>query len=182
MRDLSARFKAIQAAAGGDPSEQISMDSLTSNAPAAATDPVEQGKVIAFPSAPPVWPRADIIAALEKGASSYALTLCLQAIAVLAGDPSFAAEAVPLAKPAQTGEEWKRAYKTYARYAPQIIDAGRRNDLDAACDLFGRAAQEVSEIYSGINAGDPMAEQLSLAVYEALSRLYDAGKADAQHS
>lgn len=182
MRDLSARFKAIQAAAGGNPTEQISMDTLTNSAPSAAPAPVEQGKVIAFPSAPPVWPRADILVALEKGASSYALTLCLQAIADLAGDPSFAAEAVPLAKPAQTGEEWKRAYKTYSRYAPQIIDAGRRNDLDAACDLFGRAAQEVSEIYSCINPGDPMAEQLSLAVYEALSRLYDANKTDAQNS
>lgn len=178
MRDLSARFKAIQAAAGGDPSEQISMDVLTSSAPSATPAPVE-GKVISFPSAPTVWPRADILAALEKGASSYALTLCLQAIADLTGDQSFAAEAVPLAKPTKTGEEWKRAYKTYARYAPQIIDAGHRNDLDAACDLFERAAQEVSEIYSGINAGDPMAEQLSLAVYEALSRLYDAHKTDA---
>lgn len=177
MRDLSARFKAIQAAAGGDPSEQISMDELTSSAPSATPAPVE-GKVISFPSAPTVWPRADILAALEKGASSYALTLCLQAIADLTGDQSFADEAVPLAKPTKTGEEWKRAYKTYVRYAPQVIDAGHRNDLDAACDLFGRAAQEVSEIYSGINAGDPMAEQLSLAVYEALSRLYDAHKTD----
>ncbi|MGN1307368.1 MAG: hypothetical protein ACI4V3_06845 [Faecousia sp.] len=183
MRDLSARFKAIQAAAGGHPTEQISMDTMIGSTPTVVPEPVER-KGFDWPSdvATPVWPRADILAALEKGASSYALTLCLQAIADLAGDPSFAAEALPLAKPAQTGEEWKRAYKTYVRYAPQIIDAGRRNDLDAACDLFSRAAQEVSEIYSDINPGDPMAEQLSIAVYEALSRLYNAGEADAQNS
>ena len=175
MRDLSARFKAIQAAAGGDPSEQISMDTLSSSAPSTAPAPVE-GKVISFPSAPPVWPRADILAALEKGASSYALTLCLQAIADLTGDQSFAAEAVPLAKPTKTGEAWKRAYKTYARYAQPIREAGQKQDADAACDLFTAASQEASEIFSGILSGDPMCEQLSLAVYEALSRIYDAGR------
>lgn len=172
MRDLSARFKGIQAAAGGDPSEQISMDALTSSAPSSAHDPVEQGKVIAFPSAPPVWPRADILAALEKGASSYALTLCLQAIADLAGDPSFAAEAVPLAKLAQTGEEWKRAFRTYSRYAPLLIEAGSRDDYEAACEIASGAAQEVNEIYTLI-PGDPMSEQLALGVYEALSRVYE---------
>lgn len=172
MRDLSARFKGIQAAAGGNPSEQISMDALTSSAPSAAHDPVEQGKVIAFPSAPPVWPRADILAALEKGASSYALTLCLQAIADLASDPSFAAEAVPLAKPAQTGEEWKRAFRTYSRYAPLLIEAGSRDDYEAACEIASGAAQEVNEIYTLI-PGDPMSEQLALGVYEALSRVYE---------
>ena len=35
--------------------------------------------------------RPNILAALEKGASSYALTLCLQAIADLTGDQSFSA-------------------------------------------------------------------------------------------
>lgn len=159
MSDLSSRFKAIKAAAGADPTEH-------KDAPTVTPDPVGQKLHD--------WPRAEILAALEKGASSYALTLALQALADLAADPGFATEAVPLAKPTKTGEEWKRAYKTYARYAPQIIDAGRRNDNDAACDLFGGAAQEVGEIYSSVNPGDPMAETLAVAVYEALSRCYDS--------
>ena len=159
MSDLSSRFKAIKAAAGADPTEH-------KDAPTVTPDPVGQK--------PHDWPRAEILAALEKGASSYALTLALQALADLAADPGFATEAVPLAKPTKTGEEWRRAYKTYARYAPQIIDAGRRNDNDAACDLFGGAAQEVGEIYSSVNPGDPMAETLAVAVYEALSRCYDS--------
>lgn len=159
MSDLSSRFKAIKAAAGADPTEH-------KDAPAVTPDPVGQKLHD--------WPRAEILAALEKGASSYALTLALQALADLAADPGFATEAVPLAKPTKTGEEWKRAYKTYTRYAPQIIDAGRRNDNDAACDLFGGAAQEVGEIYSSVNPGDPMAETLAVAVYEALSRCYDS--------
>lgn len=175
MRDLSARFKNIQAAAGARPTEQTALDLAASSTPAGVSDPVEKRGFDWPPDVKPIdWPRAEIIAALEKGAASYALTLALQALADLAADPGFATEAVPLAKPTKTGEEWKRAYKTYTRYAPQIIDAGRRNDNDAACDLFGGAAQEVGEIYSSVNPGDPMAEQLALAVYEALSRLYDA--------
>lgn len=179
MRDLTARLKTIQAAAGSRHSEQISMDAMPA-APAVAPDPVEE-KGFDWPPDidDPVWPREEILAALEQGATSRALTLALQALADLASDPSFADVAIPLTKAADPGEAWKRAYKTYTRYAPQIIAAGHRNDLDAACDLFGRAAQEVSEIYSGIDTGDPMAEQLSLAVYEALSRLYDAHKTDA---
>lgn len=173
MRDLSARIKAIQAAAGGNPVEQISMDMLTSSNSAADHDPVEQRGVDLPPNVKQIdWPRADIIAALEQGASSRALILCLQAVSALSGDPSFAVEAIPLAKPVQTGEAWKRAYRTYSRYAQKIIDAGRRNDLDAACDLFSDAAQEVGGICSE-NPGDPIAEQLAIAVYEALSQLYD---------
>lgn len=172
MRDLSARFKAIQAAAGGDPSEQISMDTMTGSAPATAPAPVEQGKVISFPSAPPVWPRADILAALEKGASSYALTLALQALSDLTQDPAFAEAALSLAQPAKTGEEWKRAFRTYSRYAPLLTEAGSRDDYEAACEIVSGAAQEVSEIYSLI-PGDPMSEQLALGVYEALSRVYE---------
>lgn len=176
MRDLSARLKTIQAAAGAQPTEQTALD-LTAPAPAVAPDPVEPKGFDWPPNVAPVsWPRSEIIAALQKGAASYALTLSLQALADLTHDPGFAAEAVPLAKPTKTGEEWKRAYKTYARYAPQLNDAGRRNDNDAACDLFTGASQEVSEIYSATNPGDPMAEQLALAVYEALSRCYDASR------
>lgn len=176
MRDLSARLKTIQAAAGAQPTEQTALD-LTAPAPAVAPDPVEP-KGFDWPAdvAPVSWPRSEIIAALQKGAASYALTLSLQALADLAHDPGFAAEAVPLAKPTKTGEEWKRAYKTYARYAQPIREAGQKQDVDAACDLFTAASQEVSEIFSGILSGDPMCEQLSLAVYEALSRIYDAGR------
>lgn len=174
MRDFSACIKAIQAAAGGKPVEQITMDMLTSSNSAADHDPVEQRGVDPPPNVNRIdWPRADIIAALEKGASSRALLLCLQAISDLSGDPSFAAEAIPLTKAAQTGEAWKRAYRTYSRYAPMIIDAGRRNDMDAACDLFSDAAQDVSGICS---EGDPISEHLAIAVYEALSQLFDMQK------
>lgn len=176
MRDLSARLKTIQAAAGAQPTEQTALN-LTAHAPTVAPDPVEPKGFDWPPDIAPVsWPRAEIIAALQKGATSYALTLSLQALADLTHDPGFASEAVPLAKPSATGEEWKRAYKTYARYAPQLIDVGRRNDNDAACDLFAGASHEVSEIYSATNPGDPMAEQLALAVYEALSRCYNASR------
>lgn len=169
MRNLSVRLKTIQAAAGAQPTEQTALDL----APAVVHDPVEP-KGADWPlDIQPVWPRSEIIAALQKGATSHAITLSLQALADLTHDPIFAAEAVPLAKPTKTGEEWKRAYKTYARYAPKLIDAGQRNDNDAACNLFSCASQEVGEIYSVINPGDPMTEQLALAVYEALSRCYD---------
>lgn len=172
MRDLSVRLKTIQAAAGAQPTEQTALD-LTATAPAVAPDPVEP-KGVDWPlDIQSVLPRSEIITALQKGATSYALALSLQALADLIHDPGFAAEAVPLAKPTKTGEEWKRAYKTYERYAPKLIDAGQRNDNDAACNLFACAFQEVSEIYCVINPGDPMTEQLALAVYEALSRCYD---------
>lgn len=168
MRDFTSRLKTIQAAAGGNPAEQTSLIPDASSSPAVAPEPVGQKAQS--------WPRSEIIAALEKGATSYALTLSLQALSLLANDPSFDAEAGRLVKPAQTGEEWKRAFKTYSRYAEQIAEAGRKQDADAACELFSRAAQEVGDIYSSIAPGDPMAEQLALAVYEALSRLFDAGK------
>lgn len=176
MRDLSARLKTIQAAAGAQPTEQTTLD-LNAPAPVVAPDPVEPKGFDWPPDIAPVrWPRTEIIAALQKGATSYALTLSLQALADLTHDPGFASEAVPLAKQAKTGEEWRRAYKTYTRYAPLLTDAGRRDDNDAACDLSDAALKEVSEIYSIINPGDPMAEQLALAVYEALSRCYDASR------
>lgn len=180
MRDLSARFKAIQAAAGGDPSEQTALDLDTAGAPEVSSEPVETPPALPQQRAVPVsWARAEILAALERGAVSQALPLALQALADVTGDRAFAAEALPLVKPANTGEEWKRAFKTYSRYAPQVIDASSRGDTDTACDLFGGAAREAGEIFSGIIPGDPMAEELALAVYDALSRLYDAHRAGA---
>lgn len=180
MKDLTDRLKAIQAAAGGDPSEQAALDLDIAGAPEASSEPVEPPPALPQRRAVPVlWARAEILAALERGAVSQALPLALQALADVTGDRAFAAEALPLVKPANTGEEWKRAFKTYSRYAPQVIDASSRNDTDAACDLFGGAAQEAGEIYSGIVAGDPMAEELALAVYDALARLYDAHRVSA---
>ena len=168
MRSSLTLLKNIQAAAGGDPSEQLRMDDKPSSAPAVAPNPVEEKL--------PAWPRAEILAALEKGSTAYALTLSLQALGSLAKDQAFATEAAKLVKPTDPGEAWKRAYKTYARYAKPIKEAGQKQDADAACDLFSRAAEEVGEIFSGIAPGDPMCEQLSLAVYEALGRIYEAGR------
>ena len=161
MRSSLTLLKSIQA----DTGEAAAKPSST---PAVAPNPVEEKL--------PAWPRAEILAALEKGSTAYALTLSLQALAALAKDQAFGSEAAKLVKPTDPGEAWKRAYKTYARYAQPIREAGQKQDTDAACDLFTAASQEVSEIFSGILSGDPMCEQLSLAVYEALSRVYDAGR------
>ena len=161
MRSSLTLLKSIQA----DTGEAAAKPSST---PAVTPNPVEE-KLSA-------WPRAEILAALEKGSSSYALALSLQALGTLAKDQVFADAAAKLTKPTDPGEAWKRAYKTYARYAQPIGEAGQKQDADAACDLFTAASQEVSEIFSGILSGDPMCEQLSLAVYEALSRIYDAGR------
>ena len=161
MRSSLTLLKSIQA----DTGEAAAKPSST---PAVTPNPVEEKL--------PAWPRAEILAALEKGSSSYALALSLQALGTLAKDQAFADAAAKLTKPTDPGEAWKRAYKTYARYAQPIREAGQKQDADAACDLFSRAAEEVGEIFSGITPGDPMCEQLSLAVYEALSRIYDAGR------
>lgn len=172
MRDLSARFKGIQAAAGNIQTEQTALVMPASSC--SAPDPVEK-KGFEWPPevAPPVWPRDEILVELQKGATSRALTLALQALADLAQDPAFAEAALPLAQAAKTtGEEWKRAFKTYSRYAPLLIEAGSRDDYEAACEIASGAAQEVSEIYTLI-PDDPMAEQLALGVYEALSRVYE---------
>lgn len=171
MRDLSARFKGIQAAAGSIQTEQTAlvMPASSSSAP----DPVEK-KGFEWPPevAPPVWPRDEILADLQKGSTAHALTLALQALADLTQDPAFAESALPLAQPAKTGEEWKRAFRTYSRYAPLLTEAGSRDDYEAACEIVSGAAQEVNEIYTLI-PGDPMSEQLALGVYEALSRVYE---------
>ena len=159
MRSTLTLLKSIQA----DTGEAAANPSST---PAVTPNPVEEKL--------PAWPRAEILAALEKGSSSYALALSLQALGTLAKDQAFADEAAKLNKPTDPGEAWKRAYKTYARFAMPIREAGQKQDVDAACDLFTAASQEVSEIFSGILSGDPMCEQLSLAVYEALSLCYDA--------
>ena len=156
MRSSLTLLKSIQADTGEAAAVQTSMEIKPSSTPAVTPNPVEEK--------PPAWPRAEILAALEKGSSSYAL------------DQAFADAAAKLTKPTDPGEAWKRAYKTYARYVQPIREAGQKQDVDAACDLFTAASQEVSEIFSGILSGDPMCEQLSLAVYEALSRIYDAGR------
>ena len=168
MRSSLTLLKSIQSDTGEAAAVQTSMEIKPSSTPAVTPNPVEEK--------PPAWPRAEILAALEKGSSSYALALSLQALGTLAKDQAFADEAAKLTKPTDPGEAWKRAYKTYARYAQPIREAGQKQDVDAACDLFTAASQEVSEIFSGILSGDPMCEQLSLAVYEALSRIYDAGR------
>ena len=168
MRSSLTLLKSIQAAAGGNPVEQITMDMLTSSTPAVTPNPVEEKL--------PAWPRAEILAALEKGSSSHALALSLQALGTLAKDQAFADAAAKLTKPTDPGEAWKRAYKTYTRYAQPIREAGQKQDTDAACDLFSDAAQEVCGIYSEINSGDPIAEHLAIAVYEALSQLFDMQK------
>lgn len=164
MRSSLTLLKSIQAAAGGNPVEQITMDMLASSTPAVTPNPVEEKL--------PAWPRAEILAALEKGSSSYALALSLQALGTLAKDQAFADAAAKLIKPTDPGEEWKRAFRTYSRYAPLLTEAGSRDDYEAACEIVSGAAQEVSEIYSLI-PGDPMSEQLALGVYEALSRVYE---------
>lgn len=160
MRDLLARFKSIQAAAGAHPTEQTALALDDSSGP---LNPVE---------ARPSWPRDEILSALKRGASGEALTLSLQAVSALANDPAFGSEAVALARPVQPGEEWKRAFKTYQRYAQRVIDTGRAGNAEEACKLFADAAKEVSEIYSCVTPFDPMAEQLAMAVYEALTQLY----------
>ena len=168
MRSSLTLLKSIQADTGEAAAVQTSMGIKPSSTPAVTPNPAEEKS--------PAWPRAEILAALEKGSSSYALALSLQALGTLANDQAFADAAAKLTKPTDPGEAWKRAYKTYARYVQPIREAGQKQDVDAACDLFTAASQEVSEIFSGILSGDPMCEQLSLAVYEALSRIYDAGR------
>lgn len=168
MRSSLTLLKSIQADTREAAAVQTSIAGKPSGTPAVTPNPVEEKL--------PAWPRAEILAALEKGSSSYALALSLQALGTLAKDQAFADAAAKLTKPTDPGEAWKRAYKTYARYAQPIREAGQKQDADAACDLFTAASQEVSEIFSGILSGDPMCEQLSLAVYEALSRIYDAGR------
>lgn len=173
MRDLSARFKGIQEAAGGNTAEPATLNQAASRTPATVHLPVEQ---MGFDWPPevsaPVWPRDEILADLQKGSTAHALTLALQALADLTQDPAFAESALPLAQPAKTGEEWKRAFRTYSRYAPLLTEAGSRDDYEAACEIVSGAAQEVNEIYTLI-PGDPMSEQLALGVYEALSRVYE---------
>lgn len=166
MRSSLTLLKSIQADTGEAAAVQTSMGIKPSSTPAVTPNPVEEK----FPA----WPRAEILAALEKGSSSYALALSLQALGTLAKDQAFTDEAAKLTKPTDPGEAWKRAYKTYARYVQPIREAGQKQDVDAACELFGGAAQEVGEIYSSVNPGDPMAETLAVAVYEALSRCYDS--------
>lgn len=172
MSNTLSRILSIQSAAGGMTAEQVSIDMATSTKAAESKrEPVEEGC--------PAWPRAEIIAALEQGASSKALLLSLQAIAALTGDRAFGAEAQRLASPAQPAEAWKRAWKTWSRYEEQIRAAGRNGDLDTAHQLFDTAGREVCEIFSGIVPGDIMSEQLALAVYEGLSRAWDEGSAEA---
>lgn len=169
-----SRFLSIQSAAGGAITEQVSIDMATPTKPTEIKrEPVEKSC--------PAWPRAEIIAALEQGASSKALLLSLQAIVSLTGDRAFGAEAQRLASPAQPAEAWKRAWKTWSRYEDQIRAAGRNDDLDTAHQLFDTAGREVCEIFSGIIPGDIMSEQLALAVYEGLSRAWDEGTAESCH-
>lgn len=177
MKDLSSRLRGIQAAAGGFPAEQTALaldaSSTSAGAPASAPKEPTNEQPTTAPTPSQAWARAEILDALQKGATSRALVLSLQAISTLAADPAFAAAALPLTRPTSTGEEWKRAYKTYSRYAARLADAGHRQDNDAACELLSAAAQEVSEIYSASSPGDPIAEQLALCVYEALACLYE---------
>lgn len=76
MKDLTDRLKAIQAAAGGDPSEQAALDLDIAGAPEASSEPVEPPPALPQRRAVPVlWARAEILAALERGAVSQALPL-----------------------------------------------------------------------------------------------------------
>lgn len=132
---------------------------------------------------PVEWKRAEILDALKKGATSKALLFSLQAITLLSGDRAFGAEAEALAKPADAGEIWKRAFKTYSRFKSQVEECGRQQDNERACELFGEAVHELAELFVCPGVGsDPMGDELGSAVYSALSKVYEAAEHEAERA
>lgn len=112
--------------------------------------------------------KESILQALAAGSSTGALALCIQAIG--AGDPAFTEKAVQLMKPAPTGEAWRMAFKTYDRHRERIHAAAAADEpSEAAIPVFQEAGQECARIY---NVGGNIAQEMAMAIYEALNRDY----------
>ena len=112
--------------------------------------------------------KESILQALAEGSSTGALALCIQAIG--AGDPAFTEKAVQLMKPASTGEAWRMAFKTYDRHRERIRAVAAADEpSEAAIPVFQEAGQECARIY---NVGGNIAQEMAMAVYEALNRDY----------
>lgn len=112
--------------------------------------------------------KESILQALAVGSSTGALALCIQVIG--AGDPAFTEKAVQLMKPASTGEAWRMAFKTYDRQRERIqVAAAADEPSEAAIPVFQEAGQECARIY---NVGGNIAQEMAMAVYEALNRDY----------
>lgn len=82
--------------------------------------------------------------AIDAGATARALDLALQAIAELTGDRQLMERNAQ--DRAAMGEEWRRAYKIWAKHAPRIRDAMTR---DEAMSAYERAADECATIADG---------------------------------
>lgn len=112
--------------------------------------------------------KESILQALAAGSTTGALALCIQAIG--AGDPAFTEKAVQLMQPASTGEAWRMAFKTYDRHKGRIQAAAAADEpSDAAIPVFQEAGQECARIF---NVGGNIAQEMAMAVYEALNRDY----------
>lgn len=153
MIDYTARFLDIQRAAG-------------------RSEPVEKEES--------GWSRDEILACLDRGATTDALRLSLQAIGSLTNDPSFWIEAGGKIAPAKPGEAWRRAYKVYSLHAQKIREAGSALDHDAAAEEFSAAATDTCQIYTLDSDETEIAQELASAVYNALNRIYETSSAEAR--
>ena len=173
-KDIMDKLFAIQDAANGCATKREGVEE-------AQTPPPLFSRV--HMDTPVEWKRAEILDALKKGATSKALLFSLQAITLITGDRAFGAEAEALAKPADAGEIWKRAFKTYSRFKSQVEECGRQQDNERARELFGEATHELAELFVCPGVGsDPMGDELGGAVYSALGKVYEAAEREAERA
>lgn len=115
--------------------------------------------------------KESILQALSAGSTTGALALSLQAIG--AGDPAFLERATQLMQPAAPGEAWRMAFRTFEKRSQEIERAAAQADpAEAALPVFQAAAQECAAIY---NTGSIIAQEIAMAVYEALDKTYKKG-------
>lgn len=110
-----------------------------------------------------------ILQALQCGANTKALALSLQAIGD--GDAAFMDKVSEYMQPSAPGEEWKMAYRAYARFDGELDRIIAQDNLspdqtsDRLYDLSRELSKECADIY---NIGGGAAKYLAFAVSDAI--------------